>query len=65
MAGDPLEKLLGGGSDASPEEDAAKDFLSAVKAGDAKALSLAFKRMSEACAGDYEEDEDEEDDEEV
>jgi phage head maturation protease len=63
VAGDPLEKLLGGSGDAAPEDDAASDVLAAVKAGDAKALSLALKRHYEACAG-AEPDADDEDDEE-
>jgi len=62
--GDPIEKLLGGGGDASPEDDAASDFLAAVKANDAKALVLAFKRMKESCEGEeYAEDEDDADEE--
>ena len=64
MAGDPLAKLMGGAAEASPEDDAASDFLAAVKANDAKALTLAFKRLKESCEGDDYED-DEEDDEEV
>lgn len=67
MAADPLKMLMGEGADEAPaaDEDAASDFLAAVKGGDAKALVLAFKRLKEACEGDYEDDEDEEDDEEV
>lgn len=65
---DPLAKLLGGGSDAPAEDDGgAADLLAAVKAGDTKALKLAFQRMYESCAGDaeYEDDEEEDVDEEV
>lgn len=56
MASDPIAMLLeGGGADdksaASPEEDAAKDALAAIKANDAKALCLALTRHYEALAG--------------
>ncbi len=67
MAGDPLAKLLGAGSDADAgEDDGATDLLAAIKANDAAALKLAFQRMYESCASHAEyDDEDEEDDEEV
>jgi DNA-binding GntR family transcriptional regulator len=62
---DPLAKLLGGGDEAggggSSELDAAKDLISAVKAGDARAVSLALTRHYEACQAkesDVEPDED-------
>lgn len=54
---DPIAALLdgdGGGSEkaaASPEEDAAKDVLAAIKANDATALNLALTRHYEACSG--------------
>jgi hypothetical protein len=71
VAGDPLAMLMGGEGGgpekpaASPKDDAAKDFLAAVKANDATALGLAFDRLYEACQGaepadDEETDEDEE-----
>jgi hypothetical protein len=71
VAGDPLAMLMGGEDSgpekpaASPEDDAAKDILAAVKANDAKGLSLALTRHYEACQGaepadDEEMDEDEE-----
>jgi hypothetical protein len=41
----------------SAEEDAARDLISAVKAGDAKAASLALKRHYELCS-EPEDDED-------
>jgi hypothetical protein len=36
---------------ADPKADAASDLLAAIKAGDAKAVSLALTRHYEACAG--------------
>jgi DNA-binding GntR family transcriptional regulator len=42
---------------ASSEEDAAKDLIAAVQAGDAKAASLALKRHYEACYEDKDDDE--------
>ncbi len=70
MAGDPLEMLMGGDSGgpdkpaAAPEDDAAKDILAAIKANDAKALSLALTRHYEACDSDeVEPDEDDSDEE--
>lgn len=47
---------------ASPEEDAARDLISAVKSGDAKAANLALKRHYELC---QESSEDEYDDAEA
>ncbi len=53
----PTAKASGG--TASPEVDAAGDILAAIKANDAKALSLALKRSYEACAsGDHDDQED-------
>ncbi len=46
----------------SSEVDAARDIIAAVKAGDAEALSLALTRHREACEG---EGDNEDDDEEV
>lgn len=40
------------------KRDAMKDFIAAVKAGDANAAALAFQRAHEACA--YKDEEDEE-----
>lgn len=42
----------------SEEDDAAADLIAAVKAGDAKAASLAMKRHYELCSGGGEPDED-------
>ena len=44
------------------KRDAMKDFIAAVKAGDADKAALAFQRAHEACA--YDEDEEDEESEE-
>lgn len=44
----------------SSELDAARDVLSAIKSGDAEALSLALTRHREACESDSDEDDAEE-----
>ena len=58
MAADSLSEMADSGG--ATQDDAARDVLSAIKANDAKALSLALKRHYEACQGeeDYEVDED-------
>ena len=63
---DSLDKILDDGesSDSSAEEDAARDILAAVKANDAKALSLALTRHYEACEASKGEDNGEDDYEE-
>ena len=63
---DPLEMMVsaakpekpdktGKSPAATPELDAAKDALAAIKSGDATALSLALQRHYEACSDDGEE----------
>lgn len=62
MASTAMARLLGKeASAASPKEDAAQDFLDAVKSNDAKAVALAFEALYEHCAGGGDSEESDED----
>lgn len=50
-------KEMGPSSPKSEKTSAAADLIAAMKAGDAKAASLALERHYECCKGEYEEDE--------